>query len=185
MAEKKTYNTGPQYDKRPEIKNYKKESNFKVPRNLVVIGFVGIFIIGFILSFNPFSSIEKDLVDTKWEFTIHAKYQWKNSSPSSTKFFNYVAIEDLNIYSYTYSESEMNNPTYNKENCISCEWSVKGDSIFLNREIKNDLGQHKYFYRYKGIINKNQNIITGSYIDEDPGYWQYYNAEFIARKIED
>ena len=72
-----SFNKGPEYDKRPEIKNYTRESTFKVPRNLLILGFIVAVIIAFFLIFNPFSSIEKDLVDTKWEFTIEKNINGK------------------------------------------------------------------------------------------------------------
>ena len=178
-----SFNKGPEYDKRPEIKNYTRESTFKVPRNLLILGFI-VAIIAFFLIFNPFSSIEKDLVDTKWEFTIEKKYQWKNNSPQTSSYFNYVAIEDLNIYSFSYASGQKKSPSYNGSKCLNCTWSTKGDSVFFFHKYYNSSGEYISEYIMKGKINKNLNVIKGKEYNDRSGY-TYYNVEFIGRKIED
>ena len=102
-----TYNKGPQYDKRPEIKNYKKESSFKVPRNFVVIGFVGAVIISFFLFFKPFSSIEKDLVDTKWEFSDSDYKEMTFFNASSNNFYFIQLQAKMYIFSNVHTRSRI------------------------------------------------------------------------------
>ena len=179
-----SFNKGPEYDKRPEIKNYTRESTFKVPRNLLIVGFIGAIIIAFLLIFNPFSSLEKDLVDTKWEFTFKSNYQYENSSPSNSSYFHYVAIEDLNIYSFSYASVQDKSPSYNGSKCVSCNWSTKGDSVFFVQTYYNTSGEYSYEYIIKGKINKNLNIIKGKRFTDNSSF-KYYNVEFIGRKIED
>ena len=100
-----SFNKGPEYDKRPEIKNYTRESTFKVPRKIIIIGFFGVVIIAFFLIFNPFSSIEKDLVDTKWEFSdsddVYDVYDIYDIYTTASKNFYFIQLLDENTFTYS------------------------------------------------------------------------------------
>ena len=127
MEDKKKYKQGPQYDKRPEIKNYRRGSGFKIFRNIVIIVFV-VFVILLLLfitsiKFNSFTSTKEDLIDTKWEFSFKT---------SGYKYY-YIKFEDMNIYSYSryLQKPKKRDIIYNQDVCPECYWNVEGDSILL------------------------------------------------------
>ena len=98
-------------------------------------------------------------MDTKWEFTIE-KISMENNSPQTSSYFNYVAIEDLNIYSFSYASGQKS-PSYNGSKCLNCTWSTKGDSVFFFHKYYNSSGEYISEYIMKGKINKNLNVIKG------------------------
>ena len=134
------------------------------------------------------SSIEKDLVDTKWEFSdsddVYDVYDIYDVYTTASKNFYFIQLLDENTFTYSkyvipdnYSDYKNVGKTvyskiynggvyeklpekirYNLQACNSCRWEVKKDSIYLYKSKTNSR------ILFSGKLNSRKNLISGNII---------------------